>query len=171
MKDLLQAIDVMSEEPFIDETRLGAVGASYGGFSVFWLAGNHDKRFKAFIAHDGMFNFESQYLETEEMWFPNWDFGGPFWEADNAAAQRSYEFSPHKYVQNWDTPILVIHGELDYRVTVAQGMSAFNAARLLDIPAKFLYFPDENHWVLSAHNGILWQRTFFGWLDRWLKEK
>ena len=168
MKDLLRAIDVVSAEPFVDKNRLGAVGASYGGYSVYWLAGNHQKRFKAFIAHDGMFNFESQYLETEEMWFENWDLGGPFWEKDNTIAQRSATFSPHRHVQNWDTPILVIHGELDYRVTVAQGMSAFNAARLRNIPAKFLYFPDENHWVLKPQNGILWQRTFFAWLDEWL---
>ena len=170
IEDLLTAIDIMAKEPFIDETRLGAVGASHGGYTVFWLAGNHQKRFRAFIAHDGVFNLESQYLETEEMWFPNWDLGGPFWETGNPVVNRSYGFSPHRFVGNWDTPILVIHGELDYRVTVAQGMSAFNAARLLDIPARFLYFPDENHWVLTPQNGILWQRTFFEWLDRWLKE-
>jgi dipeptidyl aminopeptidase/acylaminoacyl peptidase len=170
MKDYLSAIDALSEEPFIDEDRLGAVGASYGGFSVFWLAGNHDKRFKAFIAHDGMFNFESQYLETEEMWFVNWDLGGAFWEKDNPVAMKSYATSPHKYVHKWDTPILVIHGELDYRIAYTQGMSAFNAAILRGVPAQFLYFPDENHWVLSPQNGILWQRTFFNWLDKWLKE-
>ncbi len=169
MQDLLRAIDVVAEEPYIDKDRLGAVGASYGGYTVYWLAGNHNKRFKAFIAHDGMFNFESQYLETEEMWFPNWDFGGPFWDKDNAVAQRSYTFSPHKFVQNWDTPILVIHGQKDFRVNVAQGISAFDAARLRNIPAEFLYFPDENHWVLKPQNGILWQRVFFDWLDRWLK--
>jgi len=169
MLDYFTAIDSLAAEPFVDENRLGAVGASYGGYSVYWLAGNHEKRFKAFISHDGMFNFESQYLETEEMWFPNWDFGGPFWEQDNPVAQRSYTFSPHKYVANWDTPILVIHGEKDYRVLVTQGMMAFNAAKLLGVPAKFLYFPEENHWVLSAQNGILWQRTFFEWLDEWLK--
>jgi len=169
MKDYLSAIDAMAKEPFIDETRLGAVGASYGGFSVYWLAGNHDKRFKAFIAHDGMFNFEAQYLETEEMWFADWDLGGAFWESDNKIAQNSYANSPHKFVHKWDTPILVIHGERDYRITYTQGMSAFNAAVLRGIPAEFLFFPDENHWVLSPQNGILWQRTFFNWLDRWLK--
>ncbi len=169
MQDYLTAIDELSKEPFIDEDRLGAIGASAGGYAVYYLAGNHKKRFKAFIAHDGIFNEEAQYLETEEMWFENWDKGGPFWEEDNEVAQEAYEHSPHKYVQNWDTPILVIHGELDYRVVVTQGMTAFNAAILRDIPAEYLYFPDENHWVLQPQNGILWQRTFFNWLDKWLK--
>lgn len=170
MKDYLSAIDAVSKEPYVDENRLGAVGASYGGFSVFWLAGNHNKRFKAFIAHDGMFNFESQYLETEEMWFVNWDLGGPFWDKSNKIAQRSYANSPHKFVQNWDTPIMVIHGEKDYRIAYTQGMQAFTAAKLRGIPARYLHFPEENHWVLSAQNGILWQREFFKWLDEWLKD-
>jgi len=169
MKDYLSAIDAMIKEPFVNKDKLGCVGASYGGFSVFWLAGNHNKRFKAFIAHDGMFNLESQYLETDEMWFVNWDLGGPFWDKNNKIAQRSYATSPHRYVQNWDTPILVIHSEQDYRIAVTQGMQAFNAAILRGIPAEFLYFPDENHWVLKPQNGILWQRTFFNWLDKWLK--
>jgi len=169
MKDYLSAIDEVSKEPFIDNDRLGAIGASYGGFSVFWLAGNHDKRFKAFISHDGMFNFESQYLETEEMWFADWDLGGAFWEKDNKVAMNSYANSPHKFIDKWDTPILIIHGELDYRITYTQGMSAFNAAVLRGVPAEFLFFPDENHWVLSPQNGILWQRTFYDWLDKWLK--
>lgn len=169
MLDYLVAIDSLATEPYIDENRLGAVGASYGGFSVYWLAGKHNKRFKAFIAHDGMFNFESQYLETEEMWFANWDMGGAFWDFDNPVAQRTYANSPHKFVHLWDTPILVIHGQKDYRVTISQGMQAFNAAKLIGVPAKFLYFPEENHWVLSPQNGILWQRTFFEWLDQWLK--
>jgi dipeptidyl aminopeptidase/acylaminoacyl peptidase len=169
MKDYFSAIDAIAKEPYVDENRLGAVGASYGGFSVFWIAGNHQGRFKAFIAHDGMFNFESQYLETEEMWFVNWDLGGPFWDKDNAVAQRSYAMSPHKYVQNWDTPIMIIHGEKDYRIAYTQGMQAFTAARLLGIPAKYLHFPEENHWVLTPQNGILWQREFFDWLDKWLK--
>ncbi|MDP2235503.1 MAG: S9 family peptidase [Bacteroidales bacterium] len=169
MRDYFSAIDELAKEPFVDENRMGAVGASYGGFSVYWMAGNHNKRFKAFIAHNGMFNLESQYLETEEMWFANWDLGGPFWDKNNKAAQWSYENSPHKFVQNWDTPLLVIHSELDYRIVASQGMSAFNAAILRDIPAEYLYFPDENHWVLRPQNGILWQRTFFNWLDRWLK--
>jgi dipeptidyl aminopeptidase/acylaminoacyl peptidase len=170
MKDYLSAIDEIAKEPYVDNDRLGAVGASYGGFSVFWLAGNHDGRFSAFIAHDGMFNFESQYLETEEMWFVNWDLGGAFWDNDNPVAMNSYANSPHRFVDKWDTPILVIHGELDYRIAYTQGMSAFNAAVLRGVPAEFLFFPDENHWVLSPQNGILWQRTFFDWLDRWLKD-
>jgi dipeptidyl aminopeptidase/acylaminoacyl peptidase len=169
MRDYFSAIDALAKEPFVDENRLGAVGASYGGFSVYWMAGNHNKRFKAFIAHNGMFNLEAQYLETEEMWFANWDLGGPFWDKNNKTAQWSYENSPHKFVQNWDTPLLVIHSELDYRIVASQGMSAFNAAILRDIPAEYLYFPDENHWVLRPQNGILWQRTFYNWLDRWLK--
>lgn len=169
MKDYLVAIDEVKAEPWVDESRLGAVGASYGGFSVYWLAGNHENRFKAFIAHNGMFNLEAQYLETEEMWFVNWDLGGPFWDKNNAVAQRSYSNSPHKFVQNWNTPILVVHSELDYRITASQGMSAFNAAILNGVPAEYLYFPNENHWVLQPQNGVLWQRTFFDWLDKWLK--
>jgi len=169
MQDYLTAIDEMAKEPFIDENRLGAIGASAGGYAVFYLAGVHDGRFKAFIAHDGIFNEEAQYLETEEMWFENWDKGGPFWEKDNKVAQGVYAHSPHKLVQNWDTPILIIHGELDYRVVFTQGMTAFNGAILNDVPAQYLHFPDENHWVLKPQNGILWQRTFFAWLDKWLK--
>lgn len=169
MKDYLSAIDDIAKEPYVDKEKLGAVGASYGGFSVFWLAGNHEKRFKAFIAHDGMFNLESQYLETEEMWFVNWDLGGPFWDKNNKVAQKSYDISPHKYVQNWDTPILVIHGERDYRIAYTQAMQAFNAAVLLGVPAQLLLLPEENHWVLTPQNGILWQRTFFNWLDKYLK--
>ncbi|MEJ2594976.1 MAG: S9 family peptidase [bacterium] len=169
MQDYLTAIDVMAKEPYIDENRLGAVGASAGGYAVYYLAGIHEGRFKALIAHDGIFNEEAQYLETEEMWFENWDIGGPFWDKNNKAAQESYTHSPHKLVQNWDTPILIIHGELDYRVVYTQGMTAFNAAILRGVPAQYLHFPDENHWVLHPQNGILWQRTFFAWLDRWLK--
>ncbi len=170
MKDYLSAIDDVSKEPYINKDCLGCVGASYGGFSVFWLAGHHEKRFKAFIAHDGMFNLPQQYLETEEMWFVNWDLGGAYWEKHNAVAQRSYANSPHLFVDKWDTPILVIHGEKDYRILASQGMSAFNAAILRGVPARLLVFPDENHWVLKPQNGILWQRTFIGWLDKWLKE-
>ncbi len=169
MQDYLSAIDDIAKEPYVNADKLGAVGASYGGFSVFWLAGNHNKRFKAFIAHDGMFNLEAQYLETEEMWFVNWDLGGPFWDKDNKTAQKSYSISPHKYVQNWDTPILIVHGEKDYRISYTQAMQAFNAAVLRGIPAKLLLLPDENHWVLSPQDGILWQRTYFEWLDKWLK--
>ncbi|MGC8865864.1 MAG: alpha/beta fold hydrolase [Bacteroidales bacterium] len=169
MQDYLSAIDDVAAEPWSDENRLAAVGASYGGFSVYWLAGHHNKRFKAFIAHDGMFNLESQYLETEEMWFVNWDLGGPYWDKGNPVAQRSYANSPHRFVDKWDTPILIIHGEKDYRIVASQGMAAFNAAILRGIPAEYLYFPDENHWVLKPQNSVLWQRVFFDWLDKWLK--
>ncbi|MDD4847761.1 MAG: S9 family peptidase [Bacteroidales bacterium] len=169
MKDYFSAIDALKTEPFIDENRLGCVGASYGGFSVYWIAGHHDKRFKAFIAHDGIFNLEQQYLETEEKWFANWDMGGNYWDKSNATAQRTFSNSPHKFVDQWDTPILCIHGEKDYRILASQGMAAFDAAVMQGIPAELLVFPDENHWVLSPQNGILWQRTFAGWLDRWLK--
>jgi dipeptidyl aminopeptidase/acylaminoacyl peptidase len=169
MLDYLSAIDTVASEPYVDKNRLGAVGASYGGFSVYWLAGHHQGRFKAFIAHDGMFNLEANYLETEEMWFVNWDLGGSFWDSTNIVAQRSYASSPHRFVDKWDTPILVIHGEKDFRISYTEGMQAFSAARLKNIPARLLLFPEENHWVLSAQNGILWQREFFGWLDKYLK--
>jgi dipeptidyl aminopeptidase/acylaminoacyl peptidase len=169
MKDYLSAIDALAKEPFVDKNYLGCVGASYGGFSVYWLAGHHEKRFKAFIAHDGMFNLEQQYLETEEMWFVNWDLGGPYWDKTNKIAQRSYANSPHLFVDKWDTPILVIHGEKDYRILASQGMAAFNAAVLRGVPAQMLIFPEENHWVLQAQNGILWQRVFKQWLDKYLK--
>ena len=170
MKDYLTAIDTLAEEPFIDKNRLGAVGASYGGYSVYYLAGHHQKRFKAFISHCGIFNLEAMYSTTEEMWFVNWDNGGAYWDLNNKVAQNTYEnFSPHKFVQNWDTPILVIHGEKDLRIPYSQGMGAYNSAVLKGIPAEFLFFPDESHWVLQAQNGILWQRVFFQWLDKWLK--
>ncbi|WP_423127601.1 S9 family peptidase [Gaoshiqia sp. Z1-71] len=169
IQDYLVAIDELAKEPYVDKNRLGAVGASYGGFSVNYLAGHHEGRFKAFISHCGIFNFDQMYVTTEEMWFENWDIGGPFWDKTNAAAQRSYRFSPHLFVEKWDTPILVIHGEKDFRIPYTQGMGAFNAAVLRDIPAQFLFFPEENHWVTQAQNGILWQRVFKNWLDRWLK--
>lgn len=169
MEDLLTAIDEVCKEPFVDKDHLGCVGASFGGFSVYWMAGHHDGRFKAFIAHDGIFNMEMQYLETEEKWFANWDMGGAYWEKDNATAQRTFANSPHRFVDKWDTPILCIHGERDYRILSNQAMAAFDAAKMRGIPAQLLIFPDENHWVLKPQNGILWQRTFFTWLDRWLK--
>jgi dipeptidyl aminopeptidase/acylaminoacyl peptidase len=171
MRDYMSAINAVKQEPWVDEERLGAVGASYGGFSVYWLAGNHNKTFKAFIAHAGIFNLEAQYLETEELWFANWDLGGPFWDKNNATAQRSFANSPHKFVDKWDTPILITHGELDYRILASQGMMAFNAAVIRGIPAEMLVFPDENHWILQPQNGVLWQRVFFRWLDRWLKDE
>jgi len=170
MKDYFSAIDEMAKEPYVDEQRLGAVGASYGGFSVYWLAGHHEKRFKAFIAHAGIFNLEQQYLETEEMWFANWDMGGAYWDKSNKVAQKTFATSPHLFVDKWDTPILVTHGELDYRILASQGMSAFNAAKLRGIPAEMLVYPDEGHWIAQPQNGILFQRVFFNWLDKWLKE-
>lgn len=169
MKDYLSAVDYMKQEPYIDGEHIGAVGASYGGFSVYWLAGNHNKRFACLIAHAGIFNTESQYLETEEMWFANWDLGGPFWDKSNAVAQRTFSESPHRYVDKWDTPILITHGEYDFRILASQGMMAFNAARLRGVPAEMLIFPDENHWILKPQNAMMWQRVFFRWLDRWLK--
>lgn len=168
MKDLLSAIDDICTEPYVDKDRLGCVGASFGGYSVYWLAGHHEGRFKCFIAHDGIFNLEQQYVETEEMWFPQWDLGGPYWEKNNVT-ESTYATSPHLFADKWDTPILCIHGEKDYRILYSQAVSAFQAARLRGVPAELLLFPDENHWVLKPQNGILWQRTYFNWLDKWLK--
>lgn len=169
MKDYLSAIDALAKEPFVDEDKLGAIGASYGGFSVYWLAGNHNKRFKAFVSHCGIFNFEQMYSTTEEMFFVNFDMKGAYWDKDNQVAQNSYANSPHKFVGNWDTPILVIHGQKDFRIPYTQGMGAYNSAKLRGVPARFLFFPEESHWVLSPQNGILWHREFFRWLDAYLK--
>ena len=171
MDDYLTAIDDAANNlPFVDKDKLGCVGASFGGFSVYYLAGHHNKRFKAFIAHDGAFNLESMYTDTEEAWFSNWEYEDAYWNRDQTNnAKRTYENSPHRFVDKWDTPILCIHGEKDYRINANQGFGAFNAARMRGIPAELLIFPDENHWVLKPENGVLWQRTFFGWLDRWLK--
>ena len=172
MDDYLSAIDFACDElPYVDRDRLGAVGASFGGFSVYYLAGHHDGRFKCFIAHDGAFNLEAMYTETEENWFSNWEYDDAPWNKDmTARAKKTYDNSPHRFVDKWDTPILCIHGEKDYRINATQGMSAFNAARMRGIEAELLIFPDENHWVLKPQNGILWQRTYFEWLDRWLKK-
>ena len=171
MDDYLTAIDDAANNlPFVDKDRLGCVGASFGGFSVYYLAGHHNKRFKAFISHDGAFNLESMYTDTEETWFSNWEYEDAYWNRDQTNnAKRTYENSPHRFVDKWDTPILCIHGEKDYRINANQGFGAFNAARLRGIPAELLIFPDENHWVLKPQNGVLWQRTFFEWLDKWLK--
>lgn len=167
MRDLLSAIDDVAREPYVDAGRLGAVGASFGGYSVFWLAGHHEGRFKTFIAHDGVFNLESMYGATEEIFFPTFDLGGAYWDRPTPP---SYEtFSPHDYVANWDTPMLVIHGEKDYRVPVTEGMQAFTALQLKGIESRFLYFPEENHWVLGAQNSVLWHRVFYEWLARFLK--
>ena len=166
MKDYLSAIDEISKEKYVNKNALGAIGASFGGYSVYWLAGNHQKRFKTFIAHCGMYNMESWYGTTEEMWFANHDTKGAYWKNKIA-----YDIaSPHRFAQHWDTPILVIHNEKDFRVPLGQGMEAFNAAQLQGIPSRFLYFPDENHWVSKPQNSVLWQRVFFDWLDKSLKK-
>lgn len=169
INDYLSAIDDVAKEPYVDKTRLGAVGASYGGYSVFYLAGMHNKRFKTFISHCGVFNLQSMYGTTEEVFFTNWDSGGPYWEKDNTAAQKTYsQFNPINFVTKWDTPILIIQGGKDYRVPIGQGQEAFQAAQLLGIKSRFLYFPDENHWVLKPQNALVWQREFFKWLTETL---
>lgn len=169
MDDYLSAIDDISKESYVDKTRIGAVGASYGGYSVFQLAGIHKNRFKTFISHCGIFNTESMYGTTEEVFFTNWDSGGAYWEKDNKIAQKTYnEFNPIKLVNNWNTPILIIQGGKDYRVPIGQGQEAFQAAQLKGIKSKFLLFPDENHWVLQPQNALVWQSEFFKWLKETL---
>ncbi len=166
MRDLLSAIDDVAKEPYVDKDKLGAVGASFGGFSVFWLEGNHEKRFKAFISHCGVFNMESM-LATEELFFLFHENAGAYWKSP---VPKSYtEFSPHRFVTKWDTPILIISNERDYRVPYTQGLEAYSAARVMKVPARFISFPDENHWVLKPQNSVMWQREFFGWLDKYLK--
>ena len=167
MRDLLSAIDDVSKESYVNKDKRGAVGASFGGYSIYWLAGNHNKRFKAFIAHDGVFNLESMYSVTEELFFADFDLGGAFF--DKPQPKSYVDFNPIKFVNNWDTPIMIIHNDLDYRVPISQGMEAFTAARLKNIPARFLSFPDENHWVTKPQNSVMWQREFFKWLDTYLK--
>ena len=167
--DLLSAIDEISKESFVDRKHIGAMGASYGGYSVFHLAGTHQGRFSAFFAHCGIFNTEFKYVTTEEMFFAEWENGGAPWEKDNIVAQNSFAHSAHLLVNNWDTPIMVVHGEKDYRIPYTQGMAAFNTAQMLGIESRLLIFPTENHWVLSPQNAILWQREFFGWFDKYLK--
>ena len=170
MKDYLSAIDALSKEKYVDKNRLGCVGASYGGYSVYMLAGIHNNRFKTFIAHDGIFDTKSMYGTTEEMWFVNWDYGGPYWDKNNIAAQKAYGiFNPSNYVDKWNTPIMIIQGGRDYRVPVGQGLEAFQAAQLRGIKSKLLYSPDESHFVLGVQNGLVWQREFFKWLDETLK--
>lgn len=169
MQDYLDAIDAIAKEPYVDNDRLGAVGASFGGYSVFWLAGNHDGRFKSFIAHDGVFDNRSMYGTTEELFFVNHDMGGAYWEKENEVAQKTYnEFNPINYVDKWDTPILIVQGGKDYRVPIEQGLQAFQAAQLQNIKSKLLYFPEENHWVLQPQNALVWQREFFSWLKETL---
>jgi len=168
IQDYLDAIDDISKEPFVDKNRRAAVGASFGGYSVFALAGCHQKRFKTFIAHDGVFDFTAMTGTTDELWFEQWEKGGYYWEKDNKAAQRSYAASPLNFVAKWDTPILIVQGGKDYRVPIEQGQGAFQAAQLKGINSKFLFFPDENHWVLKPQNATVWQREFFGWLKETL---
>ena len=169
MRDYLTATDYIKAQPYVDAAHVGAIGASYGGFSVYWLAGHHEGRFAALVAHAGIFNVEAQYLETEEMWFADFDLGGAFWEKDNTTAQRTYATSPHRFVNEWTAPMLITVGELDYRILASQGMQAFNAAKMHGLDAEMLVFPDENHWILKPQNAILWQRTFFRFLDKYLK--
>jgi dipeptidyl aminopeptidase/acylaminoacyl peptidase len=170
MQDILAATDSMMAEPYIDSRRLAAVGASFGGYTVYWLMGNHEDRFACMIAHCGVFNMESKYGSTEELFFPNWDLGGPYWASDDV--QRGYDrFSPHRFVRNWRTPLLVVHGERDFRVPVTQGMEAFTAAQVQGVPSRFLYFPEEGHWVQSPQNSVLWQRVFFEWLAKHVGEQ
>ena len=165
MDDYLSAIDDVSKESYVDKARLGCVGASYGGYSAYYLAGIHNNRFKSFIAHDGVFNTQSMFGTTEEVFFNNWDFGGPYWEKDNAVAQKAYnQFNPINFVDKWNTPILIIQGGKDYRVCIGQAQEAFQAAQLRGIKSRLLYFPEENHWVLKPQNGLVWQHEFFKWL-------
>ena len=168
MKDYLSAIDDLSKEKYVNKDKLGAVGASFGGYSVYWLAGNHEKRFKAFISHAGMFNIEQFYYETEEMWFANWDNEGAPW-MNKEGKFKNFLHSPHLYVDKWDTPILCIHGEKDYRILHSQGESAFHVARMKNSPAKLLIFKEEGHWITKPQNALIWQREFYSWLDKWLK--
>lgn len=168
MKDILSSTDAMLKEPYIDSDKAAAIGASFGGYTVYWLMGNHADRFATMISHCGVFNLDSMYGTTEELFFVNWEMGGPYWKS--AATQALYDkFSPHKFVGKWDTPLLVIHGEKDFRVPINQGMEAFTAAQVNDIPSRFLYFPNEGHWVLGPQNGIVWHRVFFEWLDEYCK--
>jgi dipeptidyl aminopeptidase/acylaminoacyl peptidase len=167
MQDLISVSDQIAKEPYVDKDKMGAVGASFGGYSVYWLAGNHQKRFKAFIAHCGVFNLESMFGATEETWFSNWDMKGPYWQEPKPVSYT--KFSPHNFVKNWDTPMLVIHNDKDFRVPLTEGLQAFTAAQLKNVPSRFLYFPDEGHWVLRPQNSVLWNRVFFDWLGRYLK--
>jgi dipeptidyl aminopeptidase/acylaminoacyl peptidase len=166
MEDYLAAVDAIKKEKYVDEKRIGAVGASYGGYSVYYLAGIHDGRFKSFISHCGLFNLTSWYGSTEELFFANWDIGGAYWKPE---LKEAYEKnSPHTNVAKWNTPMLVIHGGKDFRVPYTQGLEAYQAAQLLGIKSKLLFFPDENHWVLNFHNSLLWHSTFYDWLKETL---
>jgi len=171
MQDYLTAIDEVAKESYVDKDKLGAIGASYGGYSVYYLAGIHDNRFKSFISHCGVFNLESMYGTTEEVFFNNWDAGGAYWDKNNEAAMKTYkEFNPKNNVANWNTPILIFHGGNDFRVPIGQGQEAFQAAQLQGIKSRFVYLPEENHWVLKPQNAQVWQGEFFRWLDETLKQ-
>ena len=170
MQDLLTVTDAMQNRPYIDRDRSAAVGASFGGFTVYWLMGNAGDRFACMIAHCGVFNLESMYLSTEELFFVDWDLGGPFWKSPEVEADYR-RFSPHRFVQNWKTPLLVIHGEKDFRVPYDQGLQAFTAAQLQGCKSRLLMFPDEGHWVMQPQNGLLWHREFYAWLQRFCGEK
>ena len=169
IRDYLSAIDDVAKEPWADESRMGCVGASYGGYSVYFLAGCHEKRFKAFISHCGIFNFESMYGQTEELFFINNDYGGPYWDRSNEVAQRSYANSPHKFVEKWDTPMLIFTGEYDFRIPYTQSLEAFTAARVRGIPARLVEFENEAHQVFKPQNSLVWNREFFGWLNKYVK--
>jgi dipeptidyl aminopeptidase/acylaminoacyl peptidase len=168
MRDILSATDSMTAEQYVDNDRVGAIGASFGGYTVYWLMGNHRDRFCAMIAHCGVFNLESMYGSTEELFFVNWDLGGPYWKSDEIMAKYQ-QFSPHRFIRKWTTPLLVIHGQKDFRVPVTQGMEAFTAAQVQNVPSRFLYFPEEGHWIMRPQNGVLWHRVFFDWLERHCK--
>ncbi len=169
MQDYLSAIDELAKEPYVDNDKLGAIGASYGGYSVFYLAAIHEGRFKSFISHDGIYDWRSMYGTTEELFFVNFDLGGAYWDKNNEVAQKSYtEFNPAEKVGQWDTPILIIQGGIDYRVPIGQGLAAFQAAQLQGIKSKLLFFPEENHWVLDNQNSLVWQREFYKWLKETL---
>lgn len=171
MQDYIQATDVIAKDiKAIDPERIGACGASFGGYSIYWLAGhNENHRFKAFLAHNGMFNFDQQCLETEELWFTNWDLGGAYWQTENPRVVKSFAQSPHRFVKNWNTPLCVVHSEFDFRIVASQGMAAYNAAKIRGLEARYLYFPDETHWVLKPQNSLLWHRNFIDWFDKYLK--
>ncbi len=171
MQDYIQSVDVLAKEVNqIDAERIGACGASFGGFSIYWLAGhNENHRSKAFLAHTGMFNFDQQCLATEELWFTNWDLGGSYWQTDNPRVRKSFAQSPHLFVSKWNTPLCVVHSEFDFRIVASQGMAAYNAAKLMNLDARYLYFPDETHWVLKPQNSLLWHRNFIDWFDKYLK--
>jgi dipeptidyl aminopeptidase/acylaminoacyl peptidase len=168
MQDILAVTDDVATEPFVDSKKMAGIGASFGGYTAYWMMGNGADRFAAMISHAGLFNLESMYGVTEELFFVNWDVGGPYWRSKKL--QDSYNrFSPHRFVGNWKTPLLVIHGEKDFRVPIGEGMQAFTAAQLQGVPSRFLYFPEEGHWVQNPQNGVLWHRVFFDWLARYCK--